>query len=365
ISSSPLLASVAESIVIFGPIRQVGWASASSGVTSASSSRVRPRNGPPEPVSTSECTCSGLRPSRHWYSAECSLSTGMIRPRPATSSPPATRLSLFASASVTPFTIAHSVAWMPAKPTTAFSTTSGRARSSSSVRSPPTCFSGASTSSSGVEPDATAHSSSSGCASTISIAWRPIEPVAPRRATRLMLGPVYGRSRRAHALRSGRDNRAMDRAPSSSIEPATLDRLLGLSEGAPDAQLRAADALDSKIVQVFSAGTVLIGLPALRGVPQHRVTVAFFALAVAAFLVLAFYAIRALSTPDQLWNRFWDEPPEAIKHAVMADLASGYAENDFRLHEKRRELSRVLVSVGVEAVAIGVALTISAACALL
>ncbi|HZS24485.1 MAG TPA: hypothetical protein VFA30_05795 [Gaiellaceae bacterium] len=161
----------------------------------------------------------------------------------------------------------------------------------------------------------------------------------------------------------------MDRAPSSSIEPATLDLLLGLSEGAPDAQLRAADALDSKIVQVFSAGTVLIGLPALRGVPQHRVTVAFFALAVAAFLVLAFYAIRALwsrrfrvlTTPDQLWNRFWDEPPEAIKHAVMADLASGYAENDFRLHEKRRELSRVLVSVGVEAVAIGVALTISAA----
>ena len=42
ITSSPLLASVAESIVIFAPIDQVGCASASSAVMSASSSRVRP-----------------------------------------------------------------------------------------------------------------------------------------------------------------------------------------------------------------------------------------------------------------------------------------------------------------------------------
>ena len=47
-----MFASVAESIVIFGPIDQVGCASASSGVTSASSSRVLPRNGPPLAVTT-------------------------------------------------------------------------------------------------------------------------------------------------------------------------------------------------------------------------------------------------------------------------------------------------------------------------
>ena len=34
------------------------------------------------------------------------------------------------------------------------------------------------------EPEAAAQSSSSGCASTISIAWRPIDPVAPSSATR-------------------------------------------------------------------------------------------------------------------------------------------------------------------------------------
>ena len=42
--------SVAESIVIFGPICQVGCLSASSAVTSVSSRRVLPRKGPPEEV---------------------------------------------------------------------------------------------------------------------------------------------------------------------------------------------------------------------------------------------------------------------------------------------------------------------------
>ena len=63
ISSRPLFASVAESIVIFGPMRHVGCASACSAVTSWRSSRVRPRNGPPDPVSTTVST--PLCPSRH------------------------------------------------------------------------------------------------------------------------------------------------------------------------------------------------------------------------------------------------------------------------------------------------------------
>ena len=45
--------SVAESMVIFGPMDQLGCASACSGVTAASSAAVRPRKGPPEPVSSS------------------------------------------------------------------------------------------------------------------------------------------------------------------------------------------------------------------------------------------------------------------------------------------------------------------------
>ena len=58
-SSRPLFISVAESIVILGPIDQLGWASASSGVTAASSAAVRPRKGPPDPVNSSSSSATG------------------------------------------------------------------------------------------------------------------------------------------------------------------------------------------------------------------------------------------------------------------------------------------------------------------
>ena len=51
-TSRPLFIRVDESTVIFGPIDQVGWASASATPTVASCSPVRPRNGPPEAVSS-------------------------------------------------------------------------------------------------------------------------------------------------------------------------------------------------------------------------------------------------------------------------------------------------------------------------
>ena len=84
ISSSPLLASVAESTVIFGPIDHVGCASASSTVISSVCRRsaLQPRKGPPDAVSTYPTGVDGRAASTSWKSAECSLSTGISSPRP-------------------------------------------------------------------------------------------------------------------------------------------------------------------------------------------------------------------------------------------------------------------------------------------
>ena len=117
--------SVAESMVIFGPMLQVGCASACSGVARASSSSDAVRNGPPEPVRRSSSTAASPPPlpaARHWNSALCSLSTGITRAPEAraaatTKGPPATMLSLFARASVAPHSSAASVARRPAAPT--------------------------------------------------------------------------------------------------------------------------------------------------------------------------------------------------------------------------------------------------------
>ena len=211
--------SVAESIVIFSPMLHVGWASASAAVTSVSSSRRRPRNGPPEAVITMPVTAPGGAPSRHCASAECSLSTGRSRfplaaAAASTSSPPATRLSLLASATSAPAAKAASVARRPAAPTIAFRTRSApllgdqllhailaREHAGSAVQVARGPGSGVGVDEcderhvrrprGGASPSASrfaesAHARRSGLPAITSSACLPMEPVAPRTATDLM-----------------------------------------------------------------------------------------------------------------------------------------------------------------------------------
>ena len=119
ITSKPLFISVAESIVIFAPIFQVGCASARAGVMSANCSRFIPKNGPPDAVSRIRLTSPRFSPRRHWKIAECSLSTGIISVLCSlavrmTSSPAVTIDSLLASASRLPAFSAESVGSRPA-----------------------------------------------------------------------------------------------------------------------------------------------------------------------------------------------------------------------------------------------------------
>jgi hypothetical protein len=96
-------------------------------------------------------------------------------------------------------------------------------------------------------------------------------------------------------------------------------------------------------------------------------TLDLLAIAVGAFLVVACLTLQSLwsrrfrvvITPYKLWHDYWSDSAESIKHAVVADLADGYVENNRLLHGKRRSLAGALVGVGIEAVAIGVALAVS------
>src|SRR3954452_4550125 len=143
-SSRPLFISVAESIVILPPMSHVGWRSACSTVTSSSSARTRPRNGPPEAVSTSLTTVPVRSPASSWNNAECSESTGRTCAPVAsascmTSSPPTTSDSLLASARSIPSPRVATVGPSPALPTSAFRTRSASASTTSrtSASAPP------------------------------------------------------------------------------------------------------------------------------------------------------------------------------------------------------------------------------------
>ena len=105
ITSRPLFISVEESTVIFGPIDHVGCARAWSTVTPSSSARVRPRNGPPEAVSTTRATSPAdrcRRPQTLVHGAVFAVDRNKFGPgvdrSGCTIGPAAIRLSLLASA---------------------------------------------------------------------------------------------------------------------------------------------------------------------------------------------------------------------------------------------------------------------------
>ena len=127
-NSRPLFIMVAESTLILAPIDQFGCLTACAGVTDAVCSRVQPRKGPPEPVSSILRSSPSL-PQRHWKMALCSLSTGTISApvsaaRAMTMLPAQTRVSLLARAMRRFRPMASSVGRRPTAPDTAVTTQS-------------------------------------------------------------------------------------------------------------------------------------------------------------------------------------------------------------------------------------------------
>ena len=117
--------------MIFGPIVQVGWARASSTVDRGQLARAAA----PERAPRGGEQAAGprrprvARPRRHWWTAQCSESTGMIsapgvRRARCTTGAPAMIDSLLARASRRPASSAARVTGSPANPTTPLTTTS-------------------------------------------------------------------------------------------------------------------------------------------------------------------------------------------------------------------------------------------------
>ena len=209
------------------------------------------RKGPPEAVSVTRATSDTGRPARHWWTAECSLSTGRSSPPPPrsariTRSPPATSDSLLARASRFPAASAASVASSPANPTIALSTISlpGDPAASASASAPnrhsPAHF-GAKPSGGGAPSTTRSGSRSSASASSASQrrcavrtaarnrdGWRritssvpaPTDPVAPKMATFFKRRPPGNpvRLQRPSHEEEEEEERGRDR-PQDGVEP--------------------------------------------------------------------------------------------------------------------------------------------------
>jgi hypothetical protein len=108
--------------------------------------------------------------------------------------------------------------------------------------------------------------------------------------------------------------------------PETLDFIFDFVRGAPERQLVAAEALDSKLFQLFAIGGVVMGLAATSNGNAGLLiaaSVAYTVLAISALYGLWVRNLRVSRHPDQLWNEFWPECVADIKHATQGSLRLG------------------------------------------
>lgn len=150
-----------------------------------------------------------------------------------------------------------------------------------------------------------------------------------------------------------------DGSEGQTVPAETLDFLFEYTRGAPQRQLVAMDALDTKAFALFSASAVVVGLAGIGVWSSQELPLAagiLFVLAVAAFVVVGLTVfdcvrLRRYRLSDRasvLWQEFWNDEVDDIKHALVSDIAEAYDINEAILRRKRLSLGPALIAVVVE-----------------
>ncbi len=153
---------------------------------------------------------------------------------------------------------------------------------------------------------------------------------------------------------------------SKEVRPDTLDFIYEHVRDAPAEQKRSQESLDSKMVQIFGAASIVIGLAGVtsRGLNAGDTVNALLVGAVLAYVVAAVMALLGLRTrkfrrtfhADELWRYYWRDEPTKIKHALVDDISKSYVHNREILRDKARMVSLGLAAAGVEVVLVALAL---------
>lgn len=154
--------------------------------------------------------------------------------------------------------------------------------------------------------------------------------------------------------------------PGADFRPETLDFILDYTKAAPGRQGETLHAIDTKALQVFAAGSIVLGLAA-AGSLRHGAAAWLFGAAlavyvvatVAAFLVLRTRDFRVVDDADQIWARYYDAELEDVKHALVDDIASASAYNAVLLRSKGRALRCLVAATAVEVLLVGLAVIAS------
>lgn len=144
-----------------------------------------------------------------------------------------------------------------------------------------------------------------------------------------------------------------------TLQNDTLDLIYEVTRQGPVDQLRRAETLDAKIVQVFASASVVIGL---TGVAPEKVAREWFL-----YLALGAYGVVAVATLVGIWVRshwhvfhsdtllddFWAESVTDTKYALASEFPIVYAKNRSILDRKGWATRVAIIATGVEVMAVG------------
>jgi len=130
---------------------------------------------------------------------------------------------------------------------------------------------------------------------------------------------------------------------------------------APEQLSKVADALDAKIIGVFSIACIIISVTtALTNKIQYDVSLIPFAVALISFIIILKKSVRVISpqpffvadSPKVLREAFWKLEPEEAKEEYWGHLENAFAANYDKVTVKGHTLSLTIKLLAIETISL-------------
>lgn len=144
-----------------------------------------------------------------------------------------------------------------------------------------------------------------------------------------------------------------------AIDSATLDFVYAVTSQGPIDQLRRAEALDAKLIQVFASASVVIGLAGLGSLRTTDDVLLYGAIGCYGIVALATLVgiwVRSYWHPfhtDTLLDDSWRLSAFDTKYALADELPKVYEKNKSILNLKGWATRAAILATGLEVIAVG------------
>lgn len=166
---------------------------------------------------------------------------------------------------------------------------------------------------------------------------------------------------------SSSDNGIED-AADGNINSETLEFIFNYTKDAPEQLIKDAEALDDKMIRIFSAASIVIGLAGISNTAVSGEWVNWLlAIALSLYLITAVVAFLELMPKaqnrslhaDKLWDKFWQEDIVSVQHSLVDNISEAYIHNTDVVKKKGLALKITAVTVPIEVLLVGAALLLS------